>query len=92
MSLTSMVEGLLTQAKQIDAYLAEKKLSTPTWEHDTLAELPAELQDIRATLSNDANTFAKLVRGPVMSAMDVALSVSPSSSTVVKCIYILTRS
>ena len=90
MSLTSMVEGMLAQAKQIDAYLAEKKTSPPTWEYDTLAELQAELQDIRATLSNDANSFAKLVRGPVMSAMDIAFSVS--SPTVVKCIGVLTPS
>ena len=76
MSLTSMVEGLLAQAKQIDAYLAETKMSTPTWEHDTLADLPAELQDVRATLSNDANSFAKLVRGPVLTAMDIAFNVS----------------
>ncbi|RMZ91143.1 hypothetical protein DV736_g1598, partial [Chaetothyriales sp. CBS 134916] len=74
MSLTSMVEGLLGQAKQLDAYLAEKKLPMPTWERDTLAELPAELQNVRATLSNDANNFAKLVRGPLMSAMDIAFS------------------
>ena len=85
MSLTSMVEGMLAQAKQIDAYLAEKNISTPTWEHDTLAELPVGLQDMRTTLSNDANNFAKLVRGPVMSAMDIAFSVS--SSIIFKCIF-----
>ena len=73
-----MIGGLITQAKQVDAYLAEKNLSTPTWEHDTLAGLPADIQDVRATLYNDANNFAKLLRGPVMSAMDIAFSVSAS--------------
>ena len=83
-----MVEGMLAQAKQIDGYLAEKKTASPTWQQDTLAELPAELQDIRAALSNDANSFAKLLRGPIMSAMDIAFSVS--SPALVICIGILT--
>ena len=71
-----MVDSLLVQAKQIDAHLAEHNLLTPTWEHDTLAELPAALQDVRASLSDNANDFAKLIRGPVLSAMDIAFSVS----------------
>lgn len=83
MSLTALAEELLAQAKQLDAQLAEHKLPGPTWERDSLGELSAATQSAREALSNQANDFAKLVRGPVMVATDIAFSVSAPSAPLV---------
>jgi hypothetical protein len=74
-SLTSRAEAILAKAKRIDAYLEEKNIPYPSFEHDTLEKLPVELQDVRWSLANDSNDLKKLTRGAVMHTMDVTLSV-----------------
>ena len=74
-SLTSIAEQLLAQAKQIDSYLESKKLSSPSFDIDSLKDLPAELQDVRNSLASGSNDLRDLARGPVGSTMDIAFSV-----------------
>ena len=73
-SLTSRAEAILVQAKKIDAYLEEKNIPYPSFEHDTLENLPVELQGVRWLLANDSNDLKKLTRGAAMHTMDVTLS------------------
>lgn len=73
-SLTSRAEAILAQAKKIDDYLESKNIPYPSFEEDTLAQLPDELQDDRWALANSTNELKKLARGAAMGTMDTALS------------------
>ena len=81
MSLTSIVEQMLGQAKELDAYLTANSISTPSTDNDTLAQLPANLQDTRVALADAAEDFKKLIRGPVVNTMDTILAVSDRRSS-----------
>ena len=77
-SLTSRAEAILTQAKKLDAYLENNKIPYPSFDDDTLDQLPDELQDDRWALANSSNDLKKLARGAAMGTMDTALSVGIS--------------
>jgi len=79
-SLTSMAEAILTRAKKLDSYLESNNISYPSFDEDTLDQLPDELQDDRWALANSSNELKKLTRGAAMGTMDTALSVGLSSS------------
>ena len=70
-----MAEAILAQAKTLDAYLESNNISYPTFEIDTLDQLPDELQDGRWALANFANELKQLARGAAMGTMDTATSV-----------------
>ncbi|KAL8783231.1 MAG: hypothetical protein Q9213_004795 [Squamulea squamosa] len=72
-TFTSMVEGLMTQAKQLDAFIDTNGLESPSFDQDYLAttKLPEELQSVRNTLINGANDLKKLAMGPVMHGFEV---------------------
>ena len=74
-SLTSIVEGLLEKAKKLDAYVEANGLPYPSFEIDSLATAPAELQDIRDTLANESNDLKKLAQGPVAFVTEIAFNV-----------------
>ncbi|KAL8831167.1 MAG: hypothetical protein Q9191_001009 [Dirinaria sp. TL-2023a] len=74
-SLTSMAEATLAHAKKLDAYLESNNISYPSFDEDTLDQLPDELQDDRWALANSSNELKKLARGAAMGTMDTALSV-----------------
>ena len=74
-SLTSRAKAILAQAQKIDAYLEEMNIQYPSFEEDTLENLPADLQGVRWSLANDTNDLKKLTRGAVMHIVDVTLSV-----------------
>ncbi|KAK2593655.1 hypothetical protein QQS21_008659 [Conoideocrella luteorostrata] len=73
-SLTSMAEAILAQAKKIDAYLEAQGSSYPSFEEDTLDELPDKLQNERWALANSANELKQLVRGAEARVTDTAMS------------------
>jgi hypothetical protein len=75
MTFTDRARAILARAELLDAYLANNGLSSPSFDEDTLDALPSQVQDLRWSLANDANDIKKLARGPVVSAMDIALSV-----------------
>ena len=74
-SLTSRAEAILAQAQKVDAYLEEKNIPYPSFEEDTLENLPLDLQGVRWSLANDTNDLKKLTRGAVMHTMDITMSV-----------------
>ncbi|KAI1763929.1 O-methyltransferase-domain-containing protein [Hypoxylon sp. FL1150] len=73
-SLTSMAESILARAKKIDAYLEEHNIACPSFEDDTLDQLPDELQDERWALANDANELKQLSRGAAQTTLDCAFA------------------
>ena len=74
-SLTSRAEAILAQAKKLDAYLESNQIPYPTFDEDTLEQLPDELQDERWVLASSSNELKKLARGATFSTIDLALSV-----------------
>jgi hypothetical protein len=76
MSLTDRAKIILAQAEHLDAYFENHGLAYPSFDEDTLDYLPPDLQDMRWSLANHANDMKKLVRGPIVCAMDIALNVS----------------
>ena len=70
-----MAEAILAQAKKLDGYLESNKIPYPSFDEDTLDQLPDELQDDRWALANSTNELKKLARGAAMGTMDTALSV-----------------
>ena len=70
-----MAEAILAQAKKLDAYLETNKIPYPSFDEDTLDQLPDELHDDRWALANSTNELKKLARGAAMGTMDTALSV-----------------
>ncbi|KAI8635443.1 O-methyltransferase-domain-containing protein [Xylariaceae sp. FL1651] len=73
-SLTSMAESILARAKKLDAYLEAQNIAYPSFDDDTLDQLPDELQDERWALANDANELKQLSRGAAQTTLDCALS------------------
>ncbi|KAI2462841.1 O-methyltransferase-domain-containing protein [Annulohypoxylon bovei var. microspora] len=73
-SLTSMAEGILARAKKLDAYLEAQNIAYPSFDDDTLDQLPNELQDERWALANDVNDLKQLSRGATQATLDCALS------------------
>ena len=78
-SLTSLAEELVAQAKQIDKYLESKNLPSPSFDHDTLVDLPPDLQEVRTSLASVSHNLKALTRGPVGSTSDIAFSVSKAN-------------
>lgn len=79
-SLTSIAEAILAQAKKLDAYLESNEIRYPSFEEDTLDQLPDKLQDDRWALANSSNELKKLARGAAMGTIDTALNVGVDSS------------
>ncbi|KAJ2973275.1 hypothetical protein NUW58_g8978 [Xylaria curta] len=73
-SLTSIAEGILARAKKLDAYLVTHNIAYPSFDDDTLDQLPDELQDERWALTNDVNELKQLSRGAEQTTLDCALS------------------
>lgn len=75
-SLTSLAEGILARAKKLDTYLEAHNIAYPSFDDDTLDQLPDELQDERWALANDVNELKQLSRGAAQGTLDCALNVS----------------
>ncbi|KAI1377813.1 O-methyltransferase-domain-containing protein [Hypoxylon crocopeplum] len=73
-SLTSVAESILARAKKLDTYLEAQNIAYPSFDDDTLDQLPSELQDERWALANDVNELKQLSRGAAHTTLDCALS------------------
>ncbi|XXH01794.1 General amino acid permease [Hypoxylon texense] len=73
-SLTSVAENILARAKKLDAYLEAQNIAYPSFDDDTLDQLPDELQDERWALANDVNELKQLSRGAAQTTLDCALN------------------
>ena len=71
-----MAENILARAKKLDAYLEAENIAYPSFDDDTLDQLPLELQEERWALANDANELKQLSRGTAQTTLDCALNVS----------------
>ncbi|KAI0381139.1 O-methyltransferase-domain-containing protein [Hypomontagnella monticulosa] len=71
-SLTSMAEAILTRAKKLDAYLEANNIAYPSFDDDTLEQLPNDLQDERWAFANNVNELKQLSRGATQSTLDSA--------------------
>jgi hypothetical protein len=56
--------SLAERAHELAQKLQSQVLQPPTFQNDMLAELPAEVEDIRLALIDAANDLAMLARGP----------------------------
>lgn len=81
-SLTSMAEAILVRARCIDAYLEAERIAYPSFDEDTLRQLPNELQDERWALANLVNEMKQLTRGAEMRPFDVAFNVRQPSNVM----------
>ena len=74
-----MVEDLLTQAKQLDAFIEDNGLKSPSFDYDYLADsptqLPEHLRAARNAMANGANDLKKLALGPVVYGADLYFGV-----------------
>ncbi|KAF2963857.1 hypothetical protein GQX73_g9695 [Xylaria multiplex] len=73
-SLTSIAESIVARAKKLDAYLEAQNIAYPSFDDDTLDQLPDELQNERWALANDANELKQLSRGAEQNTLDCALN------------------
>lgn len=80
-TFTSLAEDLLARAKQLDAFLADNGIESPSFDKDTLADvdLPEELRSVRSALANGADELKKLAMGPVVFGTELAVGVRLSS-------------
>lgn len=77
-SLTKIAEGILADAKRIDAYTASKGLPDASFETETLIDLPDDLEDCRKSLVNSTQELKQLAQGPVGLLLELLFTVSNS--------------
>ncbi|CAD6589380.1 MAG: hypothetical protein ASARMPRED_004019 [Alectoria sarmentosa] len=70
-SLTSLAEEILANAKRLDHHLSSQHLSATSFDHDSLADLPSELESTRKALIDSTQTLKQLSQGPVGSSMEI---------------------
>lgn len=79
-SLTSLAEEILANAKRLDQYLSSQNLISTSFDHDSLGDLPPELESTRKALINSTQTLKQLSQGPIGSSMEIIFNVRPLSS------------
>lgn len=70
-SLTSLAEDILANAKRLDAHLSSQNLISTSFDHDSLANLPSELESTRKALINSTQMLKQLSQGPIGSSMEI---------------------
>lgn len=75
-SLTQLAEEILANAKRLDSYTSSNNLPPASFDHDSFSDLPPDLQGIRSTVIDSAQTVRKLVLGPTGLATEILHSVS----------------
>jgi hypothetical protein len=74
-SLTAIAEQLLAQAKEIDAYVASKELPPLSIRHETLKNLPFDLQSTCDSLIDGTANLRALVEAPAPAVMNIIYNV-----------------
>ena len=75
-SLTEIAEGILADAKRLDAYISSKRSPSSSFDRDSLHDLPGDLEKCRDALVDSSQTLKQLALGPVGWCMEVLFSVS----------------
>lgn len=75
-TLAARAEEILAQAKQLDTYIASSGLPHTSFAHDSLTELPAELERVRLDMVNSTQQLKRLAQGAVSSTVEMLYSVS----------------
>lgn len=75
-SLTEIAESILANAKRLDAYTASKGLPSSSFEHNTLDDLPADLEQCRNALVDSTQSLKQLALGPMGLCVEISFSVS----------------
>ena len=75
-SLTEIAEGILADAKRIDAALSSQNLPPTSFDHDTLSSLPHDIDPIRKSLVDSTQALKRLTLGPVAHQLEICFGVS----------------
>lgn len=75
-TLTEIAEGILANAKRLDAFTSSQGLPSPSFECDTLQNLPPDLEQTRNDLVNSTQKLKRLALGPVGVVYEILFSVS----------------
>ena len=75
-SLTQIAEEILANVKILDSYISSNNLPPASFNQDSFENLPPDLQGMRSTVINAAQTIRKLVLGPTGLASEILHSVS----------------
>lgn len=78
-SLTKLVEEILTSAKRIDEYTSSKNIPLASFDHDSFANLPPDVEATRRAMIDSMQILRKLVSGPIAMAAEILHSVSPAA-------------
>ncbi|KAL8772303.1 MAG: hypothetical protein Q9209_002515 [Squamulea sp. 1 TL-2023] len=73
-SFTSLAEEILISARRLDEHLASNDLPSPTFDLDTLVDLPDDVEAARDNLINTTQTLKQLAQGGVGRTMEIAFS------------------
>ncbi|KAJ6784555.1 hypothetical protein PWT90_10066 [Aphanocladium album] len=73
-SLVSLAEQLLAQAKKLDAALNRNSIPAPSFDEDTLEQLPQEAQQLRWDLLDTSDVIRQLTRGARLTGLDISFS------------------
>lgn len=75
-SLTQIAEGILAQAKRLDAFTEGRGLPSSSFDRHTLSDLPEELEDCRKDLVDGCQDLKQLGNGPIGQFYEVLFNVS----------------
>lgn len=76
MSLTYLAREILVKAERLDNYLCSKNLPPVGFDHDVLADLPAELEATRRALIDSTKVLTDLALGSMGKSKDMLFGVS----------------
>lgn len=74
-TLTAQAEKILSQAKQLDAFISSNNLQPPSFERDTLASLPPQYEATRRELIDSTQALKRLAQGVAGATTEILYSV-----------------
>ncbi len=74
-SLTSIAEDILANAKRLDAHLSYKSVAPTSFDHDSLVDLPHDMESVRNALIDSTHTLKQLAQGPVGRTVETLFTV-----------------
>lgn len=78
-TLTEIAEGILANAKGLDALTASKNLASSSFETYTLANLPKDGEDLRKALVDSTQELRQLAVGPIGQIFEILFSVGSNT-------------
>ena len=75
-SLTEIAQGILANAKQLDAFCSTQNLPPSSFHRDTFADLPPDLELTRKALINSTQELKRIALGPTGLFVELLYSVS----------------